>query len=352
MGATATAGRSRGETGLVGSSTGGTFTASWAVDLFGGQRAARVEAAAIRDAAWASADVARLTVAAAIATAYVDLRFQQESIALTRRSIASRRETLTLTRERMEIGDGNQLEVLQAEQVVAQAEAALPDLEVGFDQALNRLATLLDQRTAQLRAELQKGAAQPRARFRASVGLPAEVIRARPDVREAELNLLAAAARIGVAEAAMYPSVSLAGNIGVTRPGGGGSLRPWSFGPQINLPIFTGGANRAKLRGAEARAEQAHLGWRATVLKAVEEVENALASYNRDSRNIAAQARLVSTTESMLAIARETYQAGQSDFLTVLDAERGIFDARLALAGAVHKAALSHIRLNVAAAAP
>ena len=170
-------------------------------------------------------------------------------------------------------------------------------------------------------------------------------------MREAELNLLAAAARIGVAEAALYPSVSLAGNIGVVNPSGSGSQRTWSFGPQINLPIFTGGANRARLRGAEARAEQAHLGWRAAVLKAVEEVENALASYNRDSRNIAAQARLVSTTEDMLSIARETYQAGQSDFLTVLDAERGIFDARLALAGAVHKAALSHVRLNVAAAA-
>lgn len=351
IGASVESGRGRGETGVLQTATSGAFTASWVIDLFGGQSAARAEAAAIRDAAWASADVARLTVAAAIATAYVDLRYYQESIALARRSVESRRETLSLTQARAELGDAGRLDVLQAEQVVAQAQATLPELEVGFDQALNRLATLTDRRTAELRPDLQRGGAQPRARFRASVGVPADVIRARPDVRAAELNLVAVAARMGVAEAELYPSVSLAGNIGINNPTRGSSQRTWQFGPQINLPIFTGGANRARLRGAEARAEQAHLAWRSAVLNAVEEVENALGAYNRDSRNIAAQSRLVATTEDMLGVARETYQAGQADFLTVLDAERGILEARLALATAVHKAALSHIRLNVAAAA-
>lgn len=343
-------GRGRDDAGVLQTSAGGAFTASWVIDLFGGQRAARAEASATRDAAWASAEVARITVAAAIASAYVDLRYYQECIALARRSIESRGETLSLTRERAEIGDAGRLDILQAEQVVAQAQATLPALEVGFDQSLNRLATLTDQQVGELRPDLRRGAAQPRATFRASVGIPADVIRARPDIRAAELSFVAAAARIGAAEADLYPSVTLAGSIGINSSRGTTSQKTWQFGPQINLPIFNGSANRARIRAAEARAEQARIAWRSSVLNAIEEVENALAAYSRDSRNINAQSRLVSTTSEMLEVARDTYQAGEADFLTVLDAERAILDARLSLAGAVQKAALSHIRLNVAAA--
>lgn len=331
-------------------STSATMSSSWIVDLFGGQRSAHEGAAATLDAAYLSADVARLTVASAVASSYIDLRFYQESIALNRRNVASRREALELTSSRAELGDADRLEVIQAEQAVAQAEAQLPALEVEFDKALNHLATLTARRTADLSAGLRRGAAQPRARFKASVGIPAEVLRARPDIGVAEKQFIVAAARVGVAAAALYPSLTLSGTVTPLNMSGVGSSKTWSFGPQLNLPIFTGGANKARLRASEAQAVKAHIAWQSAVLNAVEEVENALAAYRRDSRNIQAQSRLVSSSQEMLTIARESYSLGESNFIAVLDAQRELSVAQQALAQAMHKAALTHVLLSVAAA--
>lgn len=350
----ARAGLSRGNpegTGVV-QSRSATLSTSWMLDIFGGNRAARQAALADLEAAKLSAMVARHTVASSIAASYIDLRFYQESIALTRQSITSRRETLALTRSMEEIGQANRLTVLQAEQAVAQAEASLPVLEIGFDRALNRLATLTDARSSELRPGLQRGAAQPAARLRPSVGVPADVLRARPDVQMAERNFAAATARIGVAEAAFWPSVSLTGSVTPTAIRRGGNLTTWGFGPQINLPIFTAGANQARLSAAEARAVQAGTRWRAAVLTAVEEVENGLASWNRGGRNVAAQRALVSAAQETVTLSRESYRSGQTDFFSVLDAERNLVAARSALAAALRDQATGYVALSIAAGLP
>lgn len=347
-GGSATRGDAQG-TGTVESSAA-TLSTSWMIDLFGANRANRAAAVADLEAAQLSADVARQSVTSAIALAYIDLRYYQESVSLTRRSIESRRRTLGLTRTMMDAGQVSRLELLQAEQAVAQAEAGLPALEVGADQSLNRLATLTAQRSGSLRPNLAKGGSQPKARFTPSVGLPTDVIRARPDLRMAERRFAAASARIGVAEAAFYPSVQLSGSITPTNISGGGNRTTWGFGPQINLPIFSGGANTAQLKGAEARAAQAHIQWRAAVLNAVEEVENALVSYNRGNRNVAAQQRLVDSTSQTLTLARSSYEAGQVDLFTVLDAERDLFSARQALAEANRRLASDFVAVSIAAA--
>ncbi|WP_189682389.1 efflux transporter outer membrane subunit [Seohaeicola zhoushanensis] len=338
--------------GRVSDSTSATLSTSWMLDLFGANRANRAAAVAELEAAQISEEVARRAVTAAVSSAYIDLRFFQESIALTRQSVASRKETLDLTRSMLELGQANRLDVLQAEQAVAQAEANLPSLQIGFDQSLNRLATLTASRTAELRPMLQRGSAQPVARFRPSVGVPAEVIRARPDVQVAERQLASAAARIGVAEAAFWPSVTLSGTITPTDIKGGGSLTSWSIGPQISLPIFTGGANKARLKAAEARAQQAETRWRASVLDAIEEVENGLSAYNRGAANVVAQRRLVASAQETVSLAREIYRSGQSTFFTVLDAERNLLSARAALASAVRDHAAGYVAVSVAAAAP
>lgn len=332
-------------------SSAGSLSTSWMIDLFGGNQAARAAAIAELDAARLSADAAKLSVTSAIALAYIDLRYYQESISLTRRSIESRRQTLSMTRTMVEAGQAGRLEVLQAEQAVAQAEAGLPALEVGFDQAINRLATLTASRSGTLRPNLTKGGGQPHARFRPNVGVPADVIRARPDVRMAERRFAAATARVGVAEAAFYPSIQLTGNITPTNLRRGGNVTTWGFGPQINLPIFSGGANQANLKGAEARAAQAHVQWRASVLNAVEEVENGLVSYNRGSVNVAAQQRLVDSTNQTLSLSRTSYEAGEVDLFRILDAERDLLSARQALATANRTLASDFVRLSIAAAA-
>jgi outer membrane protein, multidrug efflux system len=337
--------------GIVESSSA-TLSTSWLIDIFGANRAARAAAVAELEAAKLSVEAAERAVTAAIAGAYIELRGAQESIALTRKSIASRRETLALTRSMQEAGQANRLDLLQAEQAVAQAEAGLPALEIAFDQALNKLATLTAQRSATLRGQLQKGGAQPVARLKPSVGLPAEVIRARPDVQIAERQLAAAVARVGVAEAAFWPSVTLSGSITPANIRGGATPTSWALGPQINLPIFTGGANKARLSGAESRAQQAEIGWRATVLGAIEEVENGLSAYNRGGSNVRAQAKLVSIAEQTVKLARDSMSAGQADVFTVLEAERSLLSARTSYAAAMQAHASSYVAISLAAAAP
>ncbi|MCB5411020.1 efflux transporter outer membrane subunit [Pseudogemmobacter faecipullorum] len=348
----ANASRAESTQGGITESTSATLSTSWMIDIFGGNRAARAAAVAEWEAAKLSQEVARRTVAAAVTSAYIDLRFYQESIALTRQSITSRQETLNLTRDMVEVGQASRLDQLQAEQAVAQAQASLPALEIGFDRSLNRLASLVNSRSATLRPQLQKGASQPSARFKPSVGLPADVIRARPDVAIAEKGLAAAAARVGVAEAAFWPSVTLSGSITPANIRGGANPTSWAIGPQINLPIFTGGANKARLSAAEANAVQAELKWRGSVLNAVEEVENGLSAWNRGASNVAAQRRLVANAQETVSLAREAWGSGQTDFFTVLDAERNLLSARSALAGAVRDLAAGYVSLSVAAGSP
>lgn len=344
------AGRARVQSGMIAETSSATLGVSWLIDLFGQNRAAREGASARLDAAYLSAEVSRLTVASAIAQAYVDARYYQQALALTRQSLDSRKRSLAMTRTQDAFGSATRLEVLQAEQLVTQAEAAAPALEVGFDQSVNRLATLTAGSSAQIAAQLRRGGGQPRAAYKASVGVPAEVIRARPDIRMAERNLAAAAAGVGEAEAAFYPKLTLSGTVTPTNISGGGSAKSWSFGPQITLPLFTGGANRANLSAAQARAEQARLGWQAAVLNAVEEVENALAGYNRDARAVAAQSRLVENARETVGLTRSAYELGEADFFPVLDAERSLLAARQELAAALRDQAVNFVKLSAAAA--
>uniref|UniRef100_UPI0035B339AE efflux transporter outer membrane subunit n=1 Tax=Paenirhodobacter enshiensis TaxID=1105367 RepID=UPI0035B339AE len=338
--------------GAITTSTYITPSFSWLLDIFGANRNARKAAAAQLDAAYLSADVARLTIESSIATAYINLRYFQESIALTNRSIASRKRSLELTQTQFNLGSASKLDVLQADQLVAEGEATLPAYETGFDQSLAQLAMLTAQRSADLRARLTRSAPQPTARFKPSVGVPADVVRDRPDVRMAERTYAAAAYGVGVAKAAFYPSVSLSGSITplhVSSPGKS-SISYWAIGPAINLPIFTGGQNMANLKASESRAVQARLGWEQSVLKAIEEVESGLAAYNRDGRNIAAQQRLVNTSKETTDLSRSSYEIGEGTFINVLDSERAYLTAQQSLATAVRQQATDYVTLSVAAA--
>ncbi|HEY0212718.1 MAG TPA: efflux transporter outer membrane subunit [Paenirhodobacter sp.] len=333
----------------IGESSSVGVSASWVLDIFGANRNARRAAAAQLDAAYLSVDSARLVMQSSIASAYVDLRYYQASIALTQRSLTSRRRSLDLTRTQFDLGGAARLDVLQAEQLVAEGEAQLPAFEVGYDQALAVLATLTADRMANLRAGLGRSGAQPRPRFNASVGLPADVVRARPDVRIAERNYAAAAYNVGVAQAAFWPTVSLSGSITPTQIHNGGSIKYWAVGPTINLPIFQA-TNIANLKGAESRAVQAKLSWEKSVLTAIQEVESGLAAYNRDARNIAAQQRLVNTSSEAVELARTNFSLGEGTFMNVLDSERSSLSAQQSLSAAERQRATDFINLSVAAA--
>ncbi len=324
---------------------------SWLLDLFGEYRRSVESANASLDAAYNDIGVARLAYLSDLAASYIDARFFQEALVQTRISLASRRSTLKLTEDTRQAGSASSLDVVQAEGLVNQTLAELPPLEAGFHRAANHIATLLGLPAASITDSLIKGATQPVAHYSIKTGVPADLIRNRPDIRKAERLLAAATADIGVAEAQLYPSIRLGGTINggrlVTSTATGG-LTGWSFGPEINLPIFNGGALRANVEIAKSVSAQQYLAWKQTVLNAVEEVENALVALRQDAQTAAAQRRVVQSYEQALSLARESYRGGATTILDVLDAERNLSIGRLSLAQAIRNLARDYVTLNVA----
>lgn len=333
------------------STASGGVSVSWLLDLFGQYRRAKEGATASLDAAYASADVAKLSYLSDLVTSYINARYYQERIAIARKNLASRRETLDLTKLQLEAGAASRLDVVQSEGLVNSTLADLPGLETSFRQSAHHIATLLGLPASSLIADLQKGAPQPLARRSINAGVPADLIRNRPDIRKAERELAAAVAEIGVAEAQLYPSITLGGSISpqwISTKSLAGSLTSWSFGPSLTLPILDGGRLKANVDIAESSAREAYLAWKASVLNAVEEVENALAAVNRDSQTVSALTATVRSYEEALALSTASYKDGASSLLDVLDAQRSVSTAQASLAQAVQQMAADYVALNVA----
>lgn len=340
-------GRESGGSGASTSSVSYGASASWVLDLFGQYANSRKAAVANLDAAYFSADTARLTFLSELTNAYIDLRYYQESLALTRSSLATRKQTLELTQVLLSNGAGSQLDVLQAQSALDAASLQLPSLELGFVRSLNRLATLTAQSTATIERDLQKGAPQPWPRAKVNAGIPADLIRQRPDIQATERALLAATANAGIAEAQMYPSITLSGNIQLASLAGG-STTSWGFGPTLNLPFLDGGRAKANHQAALSKVNQAYLSWQSAVRGAIEETENALAAVRRDGRSIDAASKVSDSALRQLELARKSYEEGQGQILDVLNAERGLFDARAQLASSTRQYASNYVLLNVA----
>lgn len=324
---------------------------SWFLDFFGQYRRAQEAANASLDAAFDTVEVARLAYLSEAVSAYIDVRYFQEAAALTRKNLASRRQTLELTQAMQTSGQATRADVIRTQALVDNAIADLPPLDTGFHRSANRLATLLGEPAASLNGRLQKGAGQPMPRRGVEVGLPADLIRNRPDIRRAENQLYAATAQIGVAEAQLYPSISLSGTISVARIGTAavtGNTSSWSFGPTLDLPIFDGGRRKANLEIARSQANEAYLAWKNTVLRGIEEAQTALIALKRSRQTVAAQRQVVKSEEEALTLARESFKAGATSILDVLDAERSVATARLALAADIRQLALDFVTLNVA----
>lgn len=324
--------------------------ASWLLDLFGQYARARESANASLDAAYDNVNVARLAYLSNLSTTYISARFFQEALALNRLNLDSRQETLKLTEDIRAAGAASSLDVVQAEGLVNQTLAELPPLEIGFYQSANSMATLLGVPAGTITPSLIKGSGQPMPRYAAKAGIPADLIRNRPDIRRAERSLAAATAQIGVAESQLYPALTLDGTIGASRviSAATGNLTTWSFGPTLILPIFNGGALRAQVDLADSQAKQQYIAWKQTVLNAVEEVESAQAALIRDYQTVAALRRLVASNEEALSLARESYKGGASTILDVLDAERNVANSRLTLAASIRTLATDYVALNAA----
>jgi outer membrane protein, multidrug efflux system len=312
------------------------FLAGWEVDLFGKvQRGIEATSADVGAAEAAAAGV-RLSLAAEVGRTYVDARGLQLRIDITRQQIASQRETVEISRARAQAGTGAGLDVVRAEAELATTEAQLPPLHSALASDIHRLGVLTGQPPAALTARLAEPVPIPVSVEALRLGIPADLIRRRPDIRNAERLLAEATANIGVAVADRYPTLTLVGSIGIGSRNLADLAHPdsliWSVGPQLDIPVLDGGRRRAEVEVQRARAEQAAAVYQNTVLVALEEVENALAAYAEEVKRQAALGRSVQTSRDALALATELWVRGLTPFLDVLVAQRTLYASEINLA--------------------
>jgi multidrug efflux system outer membrane protein len=307
------------------------FDASWEIDLFGGVRRAVEAAKADLAASEEDRRDVLVTLLAEVATNYLEVRGNQRRIAIARENIEGERQTLELTRGRFEAGLGNILAVTQSEALLATTEAKVPPLEISVRQAIHRLAVLLGLEPEALLGELLREGYIPPVPPEVPIGLPSELLRRRPDVRRAERELAAATARIGVATAALFPSFSLTGSLGLqsakisdlVTPGS----RLWTLGSVLQWPLFDAGKIRATIEVQNARQEQALLSYENTVLTALEDVESAIVIYSRDQETRRSLVGEVQANRRAVEISREMYVKGLVDFLNVLQSEGSLYQS-------------------------
>ena len=324
---------------------------SYQVDLFG-KIARAIEAAdADSGAAAAAYDLARINVVAGTVRAYVDACASSAQIGVAQRSLALQQDFMDLTARRIAAGRGTALDASRAQAQVEQLRAALPPLQAAQRGALLRLAALLGATPDSLPDSAARCTAPPRLAYPVPVGDGAALLRRRPDIRQAERGLAAASARIGVATADLYPSVTLglsAGSTGALASVGAGNALRWSLGPLISWTLPVNGAARSRIAQAEASSEAALARFDGAVLNALREAETSLTVYARElDRNAALKA---AREQSALAAsqASELYRYGRTDFLTTLDAQRSLASAESALTASDAQLASDQVTLFLA----
>jgi len=311
------------------------FQTAWEVDVFG--RARRSTEAALADAEAAEATLrdVQVLVAAEVASTYLELRAAQKRLRVAEENLTNQRETLRLTEVRYALGRGSELDVASARAALSATEAQIPGLVTAEQVAAHRIAVLLGLRPGDLDVELAYREMPPHLTTLA-IGAPEDLLRRRPDVRAAERRLAAATARIGVEKADLFPRVSLSGFLGfITGDSselGESSSRAWSATPVISWAAFDLSAARAQVRGAEARAVAALAEYEQTVLRALEETENAFVNYAQQRQRLAAVLEQAEASRRAAELARIRYREGALDFLRLLDAERTVLEAEDAVA--------------------
>jgi multidrug efflux system outer membrane protein len=345
---------SRDEDTLSGAADAG-LSFGWVPDLFGGQRRAveAAEAEARRRALLR--DDLRRQVAAEVVRRYLDIARARATLTLIDASLDLQRQTLGLVRQRYDAGLAAALDVSRAEAQVASTRARRGPLRADMAEADAALAVLVGQAAA-FGADGPAPDQVPSYVGGPDIGLPRDLLRARPDVRAAEADLARATAEIGVAEAALYPRLSLPGTLTLSTAGlGTGDVVRTvvaTLAASLDIPLFDGGARRADIAAAEARAAEALLNWRAALLAAVAEVETALGALDGARTRADDLAAAVTASETAVAQARGLYAQGLIGFLDVLDAERTLLDNRQALMEARAATARAIADLYAAAGAP
>ncbi|KEC55934.1 efflux transporter outer membrane subunit [Bartonella koehlerae] len=314
------------------------FDASWELDFFGGHKRA-VEAAHYGlEAAVEDMRATMVTLLGDVATNYVQVRGWQQKLLIVRQIAASQRKTYELMRAKLTAGDASELDISNAQAQVANTEADVAQMEANLAMSIHRLSVLTGHVPTALRDLLQKNAKRakiPQPHWPISAGIPADILLTRPDLRRAERQYAQATARIGQREAERYPSLTLTGNISTVATAidqlWKNSTIGWSFGPGLRFPFFNGGQIIASVAVARAQRDQAFITYRAAVLGALEDVENALVRLTKEHQRLE---KLIIANKAFLRslqLSRSLFENGNTSFLELLNADRSYYSAQMAL---------------------
>lgn len=304
------------------------FDASWELDLFGGARRAAEAASADAESTEATLAATAVSVAAEVARLYVDVRTQQARIEIAQANLGGQVESLQITEWRAEAGLAPRLDVEQARASVEQTRAQVPSLRAALAQTRHALALILGEAPAALDQALapRMGQKLPEVPGDLAIGIPADLLRRRPDIIAAERSLAAATARVASARAARYPSFGLSGSIGLEALSleqlAGGATVAGALVGRLIAPIFDAGRLRGQLTIRSAEQQQAMVAYEASLLGAQRDVENALSAIANGRERGHALARAAAAARSAATLARQRYSAGVADFTTVLDSDR------------------------------
>ncbi|MGE0825876.1 MAG: efflux transporter outer membrane subunit [Candidatus Binatia bacterium] len=314
----------------------GNFDASWELDIFGHIHWSVQAAEADLAVAEENRRDVLVTLLADVARSYVELRGFQYRRVIAEENIIAQQDNVEITQARFHAGVTSALDVAEAQALLANTRAQVPPLENGARQSIHRLSVLLGQAPDALLEELVPSTPIPTATVSDTIGLPSELLRRRPDIRRAERELAAATARLGVAEADLFPRFSLTGALGLQ------SLditdlaewpsRFWTAGAGIRWPIFDANRLRANIQVQDARQEQALVRYERTILRSLEDVENALIGYAREHERRRLLVDAVQADQEALELATERYRSGLTDFLNVILAQRALYTSQDALA--------------------
>ena len=325
------------------------FDSLWEIDIWG--RISRLIESAERDFEASVEDYRDVMVSlyAETAAAYVEVRALQERIRLAQGNVLIQSQTLKLTQDRFDAEIAPQLDIHQAELNLATTKAAIPALKTVLVESMNRLGVLLGEFPTSLHEDLAKDGVIPKARFDISVGLPADLLRRRPDIRRAERQLAAQTARVGVATALLYPQFTLTGSFSFQAIDSeslfnAGSIG-YSFGPGFRWNLFDGGRVRSRIQVEESLTEQALIEYEQTILIALEEVEDSIVAYVEETDRSGELAKSVEAAQKSVAQVKTLYRLGLTDFENVLVMQRSLFEQEDELANSLGRVSTNLIRL-------
>ncbi|MGQ0656867.1 MAG: efflux transporter outer membrane subunit [Chromatiales bacterium] len=310
--------------------------AFWELDFFGRVRRSIEASEAEVEASAADLRALQVSIAAEVARSYFELRGRQEQLRVAQLNAQNQRETLRLTEARLDAGEGTDFDVARARGQLESTLSQIPVLEAAIATTIHRLAVLNGQQPAARKAELEAVAPLPPLPAAVAVGAPPQLLRRRPDIQAAERRLAAATARIGVATADLFPRVTFNGSLGLSSASLGDlfgrDAQSYSFGPSVSWAFLNLGRVRAQIAATDAAAEGNLALYEGTVLRALEEAENALVDYAKAGREQRHLSDSATARSDAAGLARVRFEGGMADFLQVLDAERSLLEAEDSLA--------------------